>query len=487
MRIKLRICHQANKSTMKPSQERRQQKREQKRKEAFENGLCTTCYARDPYPAHKSCGHCLLQGRQSREKHRTRRLRATHADSHRLMCSTCLVREPMLGRKQCNHCQEYYRNRLRRRRAANTASKSPMCSNCFTRDPAPGRKYCEHCRKISIMAHSRGMRATHVTSKSAMCSRCCSRCPAPGRKLCKRCAEMYHSHWERRKAANSEVESPKCTSCFIRYPISGRKRCATCRQAINGQGRAYRQKRRAENPEGCRTCFIRIRSPGFASCAQCREKGYAQKGDRDKRSIGMQTQSKAIRILLSPNTAYPLTSAIQMVMNAWYNNPHATMIVDIEYSSSAFSIFGPDAVFQIAIADARGDWIVPLTTINHRLPKRTLFERAHLLGWTEDRFKYEKAAIKFYGVANDNETEGLTWEEVGRLLKRHTEVYSGPSFQDISLTDSRSMEHLKLSSNGAEVTETIAAFMLDWRRLDRPICYHAHQFGKNGHLRGGLP
>jgi hypothetical protein len=164
--------------------------------------------------------------------------------------STCLAREPMLGRKQCNHCQEYYRNRLRRRRAANTASKSPMCSNCFTRDPAPGRKYCEHCRKISIMAHSRGMRATHVTSKSAMCSRCCSRCPAPGRKLCKRCAEMYHSHWERRKAANSEVESPKWHLLFhsishiwpqaMRNLSAGDKRARPCLPAEE-EGRKSRR------------------------------------------------------------------------------------------------------------------------------------------------------------------------------------------------------------------------------------------------------
>ena len=103
------------------------------------------------------------------------------------------------------------------------------------------------------------------------------------------------------------------------------------------------------------------------------------------------------------------------------------MVADFEYNVEAFRKFEYEAVWQVAIADASGNWIVPLTTINHRISKLALFERGQLL---EERRRYECTIARFYGVVDESETPGLTWEEIANLIDQHIKVDSNPRFNE---------------------------------------------------------
>jgi len=53
------------------------------------------------------------------------------------------------------------------------------------------------------------------------------------------------------------------------------------------------------------------------------------------------------------------------------------------------------------------------------MSKQALFDRGQLL---EERHRYERTIARFYGVVDEDETPGLTWEEIADLIDQHTKV-----------------------------------------------------------------
>jgi hypothetical protein len=62
-------------------------------------------------------------------------------------------------------------------------------------------------------------------------------------------------------------------------------------------------------------------------------------------------------------------------MNAWTNSPYITVIGDFEYSIGLLETLRHQAIFEFALANAYGNWIVPPTAINHRMSKQEFAEQ----------------------------------------------------------------------------------------------------------------
>lgn len=140
----------------------------------------------------------------------------------------------------------------------------------------------------------------------------------------------------------------------------------------------------------------------------------------------------------SPINCFPRSVFVDRVESSWMNEAFTTVIADFEYSSRRLNTMGHYAIFEIALANARGDWIVPPTTINHRV---SLNELARLLmtanGSQEptahDRPKYDRSRFKteldywraylarFYDRESD-ETKGCTWEEIAAKIDQYVQV-----------------------------------------------------------------
>ena len=308
------------------------------------------------------------------------------------------------------------------------------CTNCLVSDPSPGYKTCQPCRQK--LYHPMLQRDSHRKRRAARkannednskCSGCLTRDTAPGSRICQYCRESDKAS-KRRRQMSSSLQG-LCTVCHKVEALPGHQSCDRCRLRNNHWSRRFRKERtRRFIHEGkCITCR-ETRDPGYSRGQTCREQNRAQwTASVIRRPISWEEQSRAARILLLPSTFYPLSPSIQRVTSAWYDKPHTTMVADFEYTVEAFRKFEYEAVWQVAIADASGNWIVPLTTINHRISKLALFERGQLL---EERRRYECTIARFYGVVDESETPGLTWEEIANLIDQHIKVDSNPRFNE---------------------------------------------------------
>lgn len=140
--------------------------------------------------------------------------------------------------------------------------------------------------------------------------------------------------------------------------------------------------------------------------------------------------------LLGHNTQFPRTHSIDSIMQAWSNDPHSIVIADFEYHPG---LIRSEGIFELALANAHGNWIVPPTSINHHISTKELYEKAksHWLSKTRDnphineyrlehlrtQFYYWRSLIlKYYGSIDDAETPGLSWEEIADLIDKYTSV-----------------------------------------------------------------
>jgi hypothetical protein len=57
------------------------------------------------------------------------------------------------------------------------------------------------------------------------------------------------------------------------------------------------------------------------------------------------------------------------------NNPYTTVVVDFEYIPPLATVMRHQSVFQMALANAKSEWIVPPTTINHDMSVLELAEQ----------------------------------------------------------------------------------------------------------------
>lgn len=81
-------------------------------------------------------------------------------------------------------------------------------------------------------------------------------------------------------------------------------------------------------------------------------------------------------------------------------------------------MMSPLNVFEVAIANAEGQWIIPPTIIHHQMTKRELF------AVNVESLRNEAAFSKFYGDADETEARGMgertaTWRELGQELEAY--------------------------------------------------------------------
>jgi hypothetical protein len=89
-----------------------------------------------------------------------------------------------------------------------------------------------------------------------------------------------------------------------------------------------------------------------------------------------------------------------------------------------------EAVFQVAIANACGDWIVPPVSINHAIstsqPQENILSTlSSLLGRRRlniPRIAVHRQLVKFYGMIGEDETPDRSWAEIADILESYTKV-----------------------------------------------------------------
>ncbi|KAF4625135.1 hypothetical protein G7Y89_g13033 [Cudoniella acicularis] len=99
-------------------------------------------------------------------------------------------------------------------------------------------------------------------------------------------------------------------------------------------------------------------------------------GCRNSHDIETGKKSLSVRILNS-KTYYPQSPSIKHIMNAWSVNPYTTVIADFEYHTRFLPYMKHEGIFEIAMANANGEWIIPPTSINHGIPTLELCEKAN--------------------------------------------------------------------------------------------------------------
>ncbi|RDL32386.1 uncharacterized protein BP5553_08842 [Venustampulla echinocandica] len=138
----------------------------------------------------------------------------------------------------------------------------------------------------------------------------------------------------------------------------------------------------------------------------------------------------ASRAIMDLKKSFPLTKSIQLDMEPWFNNPYTTIVADFEYSSQLLDTLGHDAIFQIAVSNALGEWIVPPPSINHHMSTREYFEKLTSCckkhGGGQNTYHglfYQGQFEKYYGSIDQMTTQGLSWNEIGDLfdsyMKKH--------------------------------------------------------------------
>lgn len=137
------------------------------------------------------------------------------------------------------------------------------------------------------------------------------------------------------------------------------------------------------------------------------------------------------KTLLDRRTEFPGFPSIRRVMKGWSTHPSKVIIVDFEYDSRILPIMRHEAVFQIAIINACGDWIVPPVSINHGISTSQLQEKvSSTLSSLPRRGRINiprttihRQLVKFYGTIGEDETPGHSWAEIADILESYTKVY----------------------------------------------------------------
>lgn len=122
-------------------------------------------------------------------------------------------------------------------------------------------------------------------------------------------------------------------------------------------------------------------------------------------------------MLLNPRTRFPVSSHIHRIMHAWTSEPLNTVILDFEFGY-------PDGqqreIYEIALANAHGEWIVPQTTINHNVTTAELADRSRskrIAPWLSEHQLIRKS----YGTVDYAPTSGMTYGEITERIAQYTE------------------------------------------------------------------
>jgi hypothetical protein len=126
---------------------------------------------------------------------------------------------------------------------------------------------------------------------------------------------------------------------------------------------------------------------------------------------------------------FPRSQSVDHVESLWNDEPYTAVIADFEYNLVLLNILGHQAVFEVAIANARGGWILLPTTINHQVSpskladlllaanaSRTLNDNSGSVKWDRSRhyneLEYWTSLLARFYDQDSGQTSGCTWGEI---------------------------------------------------------------------------
>lgn len=124
----------------------------------------------------------------------------------------------------------------------------------------------------------------------------------------------------------------------------------------------------------------------------------------------------------------------------WYESPRTTVIVDFEYRAFGSDHMAPESVFEIAMANALGEWVVPPTVIDHCLPVSKIVAKARD-AWAARQVdvpdfarhkqvgawhSYEASIAKYYSPNIRQARPFQTWEQVASSLRHILSLLPSP-------------------------------------------------------------
>lgn len=417
-------------------------------------------------------------------------------------CSSCMTRGLLLNNKEkhkkscsfsvCQHCSKIFR-RVEMGSHGRICERW-LCRRCNTRMPRADRykhdcKYrsCKRCKKYLLLPSHEF--AAHERNCTIRICRCCNdrmnrddfekhkeNCTF---RVCSGCRTYFAPHESARhgenclfricgrcngKISRDDVEK-HLSECFVckfcknpdahrtRYHQCSTKTCSGCKRRIALDKLDEHCTKCESKP--CRKCNTIL--PNLLAfeahrmnCIKKRcENIEQQRGLKQKLNNGI-WRSKRSKADSSENVqhanarwlnedTFPLCASIMRVMEVWTKKPRTVAVADFEYASGILDINKHEAVFEIAVADANGDWIVRPTSINHRISQQELWERYmaaynkyHDQGTPEladQKRASQRLAIfranfaKYYGGGGGSQlTVGRTWEEIAGEIDEHTKV-----------------------------------------------------------------
>jgi hypothetical protein len=175
----------------------------------------------------------------------------------------------------------------------------------------------------------------------------------------------------------------------------------------------------------CRKCYARMPLAALADHrSTCAGPKYLSTAKYEPDSY-----ATALRAIFHPKRPFPLTTSVLRVMKAWTKNPYTAIIVDFEFDTYLLNTLKHEAVFQIAVANALGEWIVPPTSINHGMSTLEFFEKlkSNCLQRRGSNDTYRGSLWKgqfamHYGAVDDLPTRGISWGEIGDMIDSYTTV-----------------------------------------------------------------
>ncbi len=354
-----------------------------------------------------------------------------------------------------------------------------ICSRCFKRIPQEDShiddcafKLCGHCRTNVLPEHwdfhkdNCAFRRCHNCFKSLpsehwdthtvgcglqYCYKCHKKIPKEQHKIhldecqfkiCYKCSRQVPSHQCR--VHLTECTKHRCNSCGKKFEKGGWNShiclsvcCWTCNKHIPTNDFPYHKQnclailhdRRSALKEDGYCIWLRTLS-GKTCLKSLREGLLFCKEHADKPSDGKvntAAEKQFYRRILLQNGGRPAlwkTSSISTLAQKWNKSPKTVVICDIEAICTSYSISHID-VFEIAMMNAEGDWIIPPTAINHHLSKSDLLSRG------SSYIPYKMLISRYYGEINKKEAKGIsernaTWKEIGKqfqaYVKKHGKI-----------------------------------------------------------------
>ena len=317
------------------------------------------------------------------------------------------------------------------------------CSQCNQRFPTEAKlaahlakctyRYCHKCKFYRPLPTEAEFQA-HV----ATCSY---------RRFCHGCRKwIFEKQVDTHKAT---CTSRYCHHCGLIYNLDqdGQTvhacawvRCSTCRQRIKKSAYpSHRpdctnllfEKKRALHEIGCCSWLKTLSSqlcphpqvPGQRLCKN-HAKEYAFKGNSRQSEYNTEVEQLRFRRILLDTRLQSLLrkfSTMSIITKRWKERPKTVAVCDIEGTSMRLQPTSESHlnVFQVAVRNADGDWIIEPTIIHHHVSKHDLHDH------NKDALRYGRNFTKFYGEIDDTEAKGIgsrtaTWSSIGQELETYT-------------------------------------------------------------------